>query len=284
MGLTHSTGANTGFLTEVEMPPEIEVAVPPASEPVVTATPATEVIAPVVAETPEESIVETPKTFTQEELDAAIGKRLARERRAWEREQSARAEEAARAAHVATDEPRPEAFESAVEYAEALAAYRAERIVQERDQIRERTELEKAYFAREDEARNKYDDFDQVVHNPHLRISVAMAEAIRSSDLGPDVAYFLGTNPKEADRISRLSPIAQAKEIGRIEAKLVAEPPSAKKVSKAPTPISPVVPRSAPVNVYDTTDPRSIDSMSTSEWIAAERQRQIKKFEAMRQG
>ena len=36
-----------------------------------------------VVETPE---VEAPKTFSQEELDAAIGKRLAREQRKWERE------------------------------------------------------------------------------------------------------------------------------------------------------------------------------------------------------
>lgn len=50
-----------------------EVAAQPASEPEVTATPEPEVKAQEV-ETPE-----PPKTFTQEELDAAVGKRLARE-------------------------------------------------------------------------------------------------------------------------------------------------------------------------------------------------------------
>jgi len=262
------------------MPPEVETAVPPASEPVVTATPGTEVITPVVAETPKEPVVETPKTFTQEELDAAVGKRLARERRAWDREQAARAEEQARATQITADAPRPESFESAVEYAEALATYRAEQIMRDREQRREQSEVEVAYATREEDARGKYDDFDQIAHNPQLRITQAMAEVIRSSDIGPDLAYYLGTNPKEADRISKLSPFVQAKEIGRIEAKLVAEPPTAKKVSKAPAPISPVVPRSAPTNVYDTTDPRSIETMSTSEWIAAERRRQIKKLEA----
>jgi hypothetical protein len=34
--------------------------------------------------------------------------------------------------------------------------------------------------------------------------------------------------------------------------------------------------------MYDTTDPRSTKSMSTSEWIEAERRRQIKKYEAQR--
>ena len=51
--------------------------VEPAPEQVATAVPETEVIAPEA---------EAPKTFSQEELDAAIGKRLAREQRKWERE------------------------------------------------------------------------------------------------------------------------------------------------------------------------------------------------------
>jgi hypothetical protein len=33
---------------------------------------------------------------------------------------------------------------------------------------------------------------------------------------------------------------------------------------------------------YDTTDPRSVKAMSTSEWIEQERLRQIKKYEAQR--
>ena len=39
-------------------------------------------------ETPAEQ--EASKTFTQEELDAIVGKRLAREQRKWEREQAQR--------------------------------------------------------------------------------------------------------------------------------------------------------------------------------------------------
>ena len=49
-----------------------------------TAAPETEVIAPEA---------EAPKTFSQEDLDAAIGKRLAREQRKWEREQAQRVAE-----------------------------------------------------------------------------------------------------------------------------------------------------------------------------------------------
>jgi len=71
----------------------------------------------------------------------------------------------------------------------------------------------------------------------------------------------------------------QAKEIGKIEAKVASSPP-VKKPSNAPAPIQPVAAGSSRGPAYDTTDPRSLKSMSTSEWIEAERQRQIRMWEA----
>ena len=126
---------------------------------------------------------------------------------------------------------------------------------------------------------DKYDDFEQVVKNPNLPISDAMAEAIKASEVGPDVAYYLGTNIKEAARIAKLSPLLQAKEIGKIEGKL-ADNPTIKKTTSAPAPISPVTARSTGAPVYDTTDPRSTKTMSASEWIENERKRQMKKWQA----
>jgi hypothetical protein len=73
----------------------------------------------------------------------------------------------------------------------------------------------------------------------------------------------------------------QAKEIGKIEARLASDPP-VKKTSNAPAPISPVTARSNGSPSHDTTDPRSIKSMTTSQWIEAERARQMKKYEAQR--
>ena len=106
-----------------------------------------------------------------------------------------------------------------------------------------------------------------------------MAETIQASEVGPEVVYYLGSNPKEADRISHLQPFLQAKEIGRIEAKLVDSPP-VRKTTSAPPPIEPVTARGGTNRVVDTTDPRSVKSMSTSEWIEADRMRQIKKMES----
>jgi hypothetical protein len=246
-----------------------------APEQVATAAPETEVTAPEAVESTVES-----KTFTQEELDAAIGKRLAREQRKWEREQAARATEA-QARKALVEIPPIEQFNSPDEYAEVLAERKAEELLARREQARAQSEIIESFHEREEEARNKYDDFEQVAYNPKLPITDAMAQTIQSSDVGPDMAYYLGSNPKEADRISRLSPLQQAKELGKIEAKL-ADNPVVKKTSSAPAPIAPVTARSTGSPATDTTDPRSIKSMSTSEWIEAERQRQIKKWEAQR--
>jgi len=233
----------------------------------VTATPE------VVESTPE--VVEA-KSFSQEELDAAIGKRLAREQRKWEREQAQRQSEqqTLRAAPAATADQ----FESTEAYADALAYQKAEELIAKREAAKHQSQVLESYHDLEEEARGKYDDFEQVAYNPKLPITNVMAETIQSSDIGPELAYYLGSNPKEADRISRMTPLSQAKEIGRIEAKLAADPP-VKKTTSAPAPISPVTARSSGSPAHDTTDPRSIKTMTASQWIEAERVRQRKKWE-----
>lgn len=247
-----------------------------APEQVATAAPESEVVAP---EAVEPEVVET-KTFTQEELDAAIGKRLAREQRKWEREQAARAAET-QTRKAPVEIPPIEQFASPEEYADLLAERKAEELLARREQARAQSEIIESYHDKEEDARNKYDDFDQVAYNPKLPITNEMAQTIQSSEVGPDMAYYLGSNPKEAERISRLSPLQQAKELGKIEAKL-ADNPVVKKTSSAPAPIAPITARSTGSSATDTTDPRAIKSMTTSEWIEADRQRQIKKWEAQR--
>ena len=248
------------------------VAAEPAPEQVATASPETAVV-----ETPEAEVA--AKTFTQEELDAIVGKRLAREQRKWEREQVLRASQTLPAAPA--ELPPADQFESVDAYAEALAAKKAEELLASREIQRQQLETQARYLERVDEAIEKYDDFKQVVENPALHITPVMADTIRTSDVGPDVAYYLGSNPREAERIAGLPPFLQAKEIGKLEAKLVSNPP-VKKTTSAPPPIAPVTARSGNAPAYDTSDPRSVKTMSTSEWIEAERQRQIRKWEAQR--
>jgi hypothetical protein len=216
----------------------------------VTVTPDSENIKPVV------------KTFTQEEFNAQIGERLARERRKWKREQNA-----PKPTDIPSVKMSPENFANAEEYAQAYA----KALVEERENSTRIFKLVDEYKEREESVRDKYGDYDTVVTSPQFMITDTMAETIVLSESGPDITYYLASNPSENTRISKLPPLAQAKEIGKIEMSLKSTP-VVKKVSAAPTPISTVKANSG-TPVYDTTDPRSVKFMTTEEWVAAERKR-----------
>jgi hypothetical protein len=62
-----------------------------------------------------------------------------------------------------------------------------------------------------------------------------MGEVITEMDNGPEVLYYLGKNPDIASQLSQLPPLSAARELGRIEAKILNKP-SGEKVSKAPSP------------------------------------------------
>jgi hypothetical protein len=84
-------------------------------------------------------------------------------------------------------------------------------------------------------------DAMEIFNDQTLPVSDVMAAAIRESDVAPKLLKFLSENRQEAARIYRLSPYAASKEIGRIEANIVATPPPViRKVSQAPEPIKTV--------------------------------------------
>lgn len=88
----------------------------------------------------------------------------------------------------------------------------------------------------------KYEDFEEVVTGD-VKITPVMRDAIFELDdqeVQTEVAYYLGKNPKEALRISKLSPMRQIAEVGKLEAKLTSQPAPTKRPSSAPAPITPV--------------------------------------------
>lgn len=254
------------------MTTELAEAAQAVPAPEVTTTPeavvAPEVSADTAPPTPE-------KTFTQAELDAIVAKRVAREARKLQRQQ------APAPAVTPVVPPKVEDFNDAPAYAEALAESKAAELVNKREAEKQAAEVRASYDEREESARDKYDDFEQVAYNPAVPITEYMAQTLMQSDAGPDILYHLGSNPKEAQRIAGLSPLIQAREIGKLEAKLAAAPP-VKTTSSAPAPITPVKPAAGAAKSYDTTDPRSVKDMTTSQWIEAERDRQRKAIEAKR--
>lgn len=184
---------------------------------------------------------EPPKTFTQAEVDAMVQKRLLKEERRVHRrvEQQMREQTEAQTREIA---PKRDEFRDDQAYYEAqiehLAEKKAAEKLQQREQATEASRRSESFIEKAEKASERYADFQSVVSNPSLRINDEMAEFISESDLGADVAYFLGKNPNKAAEIAGLSPMKAARELTRIESELAARPKAT--ASKAPEPISPV--------------------------------------------
>jgi hypothetical protein len=73
-----------------------------------------------------------------------------------------------------------------------------------------------------------------------------MALAIKSSPVGPHVAYELAKNPTEAARIAKLIPVEQAFELGKLEGRHAARVAGKKAVVEEPAPVPAKVASSAP--------------------------------------
>jgi len=94
-----------------------------------------------------------------------------------------------------------------------------------------------------DETREIYDDFDEVVKKTEgVVITKEMVETMNEIDNSGEVAYALGKDAEESQRIAKLSPKKQAIAIMKLGMKLEAkglEPKKEKKQTKATEPIIP---------------------------------------------
>jgi hypothetical protein len=134
------------------------------------------------------------------------------------------------------DRPKPEDYqygETDAAYIRDLARYEARAAYAEERQnaqVQEQLQdVENKHSERVVSAKERYQDYDEVVvkgadpdpatGEAKWACSPLMALGIKTSDFGPDIAYDLATNPEESVRISKLSPLEQAKEFGRLEYK-----------------------------------------------------------------
>lgn len=260
---------------------------------------ATSAEAPVSGEETPVAETKESRTFKQEDVDDIVAKRVAKEQRKWQREEARRIAEAVAQAAPRQPEPQPaqnarpapENFSTTDEYIDAVADWKYDqRRAQERQEQEQRSRQEYAgnidsrYSEAIESAEDKYNDFHDAFRTLSTlpipnHVALGLKEAIAHSDRGADLIYFLGKNTDETLRIAKLSPIAAAREIGKLEAKLAAAPPAVKP-SVAPAPIEPVTPR-AVMSAIDTSDPKSIEKLGgTSAWIAAEEARIRRAYEA----
>lgn len=96
--------------------------------------------------------------------------------------------------------------------------------------------IAEAWAAQVVEAKTRYADFEKVAH--FAPISDEVARLVATSDVGADLAYYLGQNHALARSISALHPVEAARALGRIEATLTLPKPRTE--TNAPAPISPV--------------------------------------------
>ena len=184
--------------------------------------------------------------------------RARRDRRAMERRLQEKDDEIARLrgqspqpepakAEEVAPQPKLEDFETADEWAAAFGNWtqaqfdagkeQAARAEQAKRQEAVQKVIEDridAYEKRLDEFRETHDDYDEVARDDELAITEAMAEVIMESELGPQLAYHLGSNPEEAEKIAGLSPLAQAKALAKIETRLEAEQAAAETPEEDP--------------------------------------------------
>lgn len=84
------------------------------------------------------------------------------------------------------------------------------------------------YQGFEEEGSLRYDDFHEVVtvgaQEGKWGLSPILASLLIDSDNGPDIAYHLASNPKEAAKVAGMTPAAQARWFGQRDAVLASSP------------------------------------------------------------
>ena len=174
--------------------------------------------------------------------------------------------------------PNRDDFDDYDSYQQAIAEHTAKRVVNEykasEEKARKQQEEQKVQAQRvtawqnhADKVSEKYDDGEDILEffASEVSLSPVALEAVLESDLGGEIAYYLGKNDAEMERISKLSFTRQAIEIGKLEASI--SNGSIKQASKASKPIDPVSGRG------NVNSKMPQDSDDTETWMKKERAR-----------
>ena len=158
--------------------------------------------------------------------------------------------------------PKPEQFEDAFKYAEALAEYTANLKIQQMKQETEREKFVKTWSEKVNAVKDELPDFDDMVASSDVVVPNHVRDAIMESEQGAKLLYHLAENPEIAEKISKMPAISALREIGKLEARLETKPQASKETvtpvekSKAPEPIKPIRASKGVVDVPMTSDGR----------------------------
>lgn len=199
-------------------------------------------------QTPQERIHELASKRREAEANAAAEKR-----RADELEARLMALEAGKAAPIEqANKPVRESYASDDEFIEALGDWKADQAIIRREQQQQEARLkaeseaiDTAFAARVDKTVKDIPDFAEVVGAANVQIPDFLVMAIKESEQGPLLTYYLAQHQEEARKIAAMRPVQALKQLMQIEAGLVADagPESSvsqPKTKRAPEPITPV--------------------------------------------
>lgn len=166
-------------------------------------------------------------------------------------------------------EPKREQFTDDLSYLEARQDFQLKKIA---SQVT-RPQQQNNWIDKENAIRESIPDFDDVMEDARDRgitIPQPSADAISSSDIGPEIQYHLAKNPKEAERLwSLANPVDQIRAIGKIEAAIEARKNvKPVKISAAPKPIAPVKTTGVPESV-------DRDRLNDAEWFELRRKEKL---------
>lgn len=144
-------------------------------------------------------------------------------------------------------------FTSDDDYIEALTDWKANDAIIKREQQQreaklnaEAQQIDQNFHTRLESAMKEIDDFAEVVGNADVVIPDFIVMAIKESEVGPMLTYYLAKHPDEARKIASMRPVQAVKQLMSIERELSDEPVSKSEPVKipekkrAPEPISPV--------------------------------------------
>lgn len=217
----------------------------------------------------------------QAELDALMGKRASRVEQKLRKEYDRRLKEATQGASDILQEygVDPDSFDTVADFTKALKTAVESKTREEI--IREREELE--VTERLERLSEELPDFQDAVKNLSVidqnRLSNAVKNAFSDKRTGGYLIYELGKDVGKLATILTLPEEQQVIELEKLKTPYV-KPARSKSVSNAPAPIAPVSTSKPSVGVYTPDDPRSVESLSVAEWIAARNKQDLERRNA----
>lgn len=165
----------------------------------------------------------------------------------------------------AADKPKIDDYDSQADYLEALTDWKVDQKAKEYNQKAQQETLKSQYQNRLTDFQKKGAEFSKSVTDysdvlddvSDVMLSPGMQEAIIDSEIGPEILYNLSKNRKELERINQLGLVAQAREIGKLEANLSKSDdsrPEVKTKTAAPPPPKPVGTKSPSKTAKDPSD------------------------------